>query len=92
MPVALAVSLPLEVDGAPNRMDCLVHARVVHPLAAWSGTPRTQYRKRDNRYVQRWEPDRSVTQLIVAGLGAPAVRLLGALVQISAVEIASDLR
>jgi hypothetical protein len=52
-----------------STMDVLISARVLQPLTAWSGTPRTLTPKDERgRYVERWEPDRAITQLYVPGL------------------------
>ena|SRR6266581_3698288 len=53
-----------------NAMDVVVAARVKQPLSVWSGTPRAARRKDldTQRYGQKWDPDRSITQLYVAGL------------------------
>jgi hypothetical protein len=52
-----------------STMDVLVSVRVLQPLSAWSGTPRTLRLKDDGgRYASRLEPDRSITQLYIPGL------------------------
>jgi hypothetical protein len=63
------VSNPQAID-RPNRMDVLSYARIAKPLTAWSGTPRTQRPKLLGRqeYIERQEPDRSITQLFIPGL------------------------
>jgi hypothetical protein len=51
-------------------MRFLVSVRVRKPLSAWSGTPRAAREKDRGRYGERWEPDRSITQLYIPGLSA----------------------
>lgn len=64
-----------------NGMDLLVHAKILQPLSAWSGTPRTARRVaivesliagndyKTRRYTEdAREPDRSITQLYIPGL------------------------
>lgn len=52
-----------------STMDVLVAVRVLKPLFAWSGTPRTvRMKDRGGRYGARWEPDRAMTQLYIPGL------------------------
>ena len=52
-----------------SSMDVLIAVRVLQPLSAWSGTPRTQRLKDDGgHYASRMEPDRSITQLYIPGL------------------------
>jgi hypothetical protein len=52
-----------------STMDVLLSVRVLQPLSAWSGTPRTvRLKDARGRYVDRWEPDRSITQLYIPGL------------------------
>jgi hypothetical protein len=52
-----------------NAMDVLISVRVLQPLSAWSGTPKT-LRQKDSRgrYGNRQEPDRAITQLYIPGL------------------------
>jgi len=53
----------------PSAMDLLVPVRVLKPLSAWSGTPKTLRLKDERgRYVERQEPDRAITQLYIPGL------------------------
>jgi hypothetical protein len=51
-----------------NQMDVLLTARINRTLAAWTGTPRTISTKKDGGYVERWEPDPTITQLYIPGL------------------------
>jgi len=52
-----------------STMDLLIAVRVLRPLSAWSGTPRTLRLKDDRgRYASRLEPDRTITQLYIPGL------------------------
>jgi hypothetical protein len=53
----------------PSTMDVLISVRVLQPLSAWSGTPKT-LRLKDSRgrYGDRQEPDRAITQLYIPGL------------------------
>jgi len=52
-----------------NQMDVLLSARINATLSAWTGRPKTITLKRDKKYVERWEPDPTVTQLYIPGLG-----------------------
>ncbi|HWD91214.1 MAG TPA: hypothetical protein VG938_02580 [Verrucomicrobiae bacterium] len=54
----------------PGHKVNILHETIVYQnLAAWSGTPRTQVSKVDQRYGSRLEPQRNVTQLCIPGLG-----------------------
>jgi hypothetical protein len=66
----LAVVADPRAVARPNRMDVLSHARIAKPLRAWSGTPRTLRPKdlHSGHYLNRWEPDRAITQLFIPGL------------------------
>lgn len=60
-----------------STMDVLVAVRVLKPLFAWSGTPKTvRLKDRSGRYGQRWEPDRAMTQLYIPGLDPKKGRCL----------------
>jgi hypothetical protein len=52
------------------KIDILHETIVKQSLAAWSGTPRTQVTKMDQRYGTRFVPDRDITQLYLPGLDA----------------------
>jgi hypothetical protein len=70
MPLGLAARECLAILPKWSRCDQLVRASVRQPLVAWVGTPKTQ-RVKDKvtqRYGDRWEPDRRVTQLYIPGL------------------------
>jgi hypothetical protein len=50
-------------------MDVLISVRILQPLTAWSGTPKTLRLKAEGgRYLARQEPDRAITQLYIPGL------------------------
>ena len=59
----------LAVPDEWSTMDVLIAVRVLQPLSAWSGTPKTLRLKDDRgRYAARMEPDRAITQLYIPGL------------------------
>jgi hypothetical protein len=59
----------LAVPAEWSTMDVLISVRVIKPLSAWSGTPRTlRLKDARGRYGTRLEPDRAITQLYIPGL------------------------
>jgi len=75
----------LAVDHSWSQMDFLLSATLVLRLSAWMGTPLTQSIKtpalilargelQGGRYVRQLEPDRSITQYYIPGLGEQVLK------------------